>query len=349
MKVLPVAILYQAVPVPVKNGIARPMKPGGYSDGGADIACALKENEIEILTPVDSPEVAEDLDWVFPDTAEGIQTALSKGAKSFWLNTVLYEGHPIEALAGKNIFVVGQSPKTTALYDDKFFTQAFLRSRGLPVPKTERISRHGIRTSLSFPLVIKPIRGRGSEGVRVIHSEKDLAPAAADMFSSGKFGDEVYAEEFLSGEEITITVMPPGDYILDGLGAHFDEYWSLPPVRRFNHIDGVAPYNGTVAVVNNSAALSHEELETPGIQTLSRQCEDAAKWVGAKAPIRVDCRADGSNQYFLFDLNMKPNLTGASRPHRLDQTCLSAIASEAMGWDFSDLILNMLMQCWKLE
>ncbi|MBL8994046.1 MAG: carboxylate--amine ligase, partial [Spirochaetia bacterium] len=76
MKFLPVAILYQAAPVPVKKGIARPMKPGGYSDGGADIACALKENEIEILTPVDSPDEAKDLDWVFPDTVEGIQSAL---------------------------------------------------------------------------------------------------------------------------------------------------------------------------------------------------------------------------------------------------------------------------------
>ncbi|MBL8994556.1 MAG: hypothetical protein JNM63_14520 [Spirochaetia bacterium] len=152
----------------------------------------------------------------------------------------------------------------------------------------------------------------------------------------------------MPGEEITITVMPPGHYVLDGLNTRFDEYWSLPAVRRFNHIDGVAPYNGTVAVVNNSIALSNEELAVDAIQELCRQCEDAAKWVGAKAPIRIDCRAGAEKKYRLFDLNMKPNLTGPSRPHRQDQTCLSAIASEAMGWDFSDLILNMLMQCWKL-
>lgn len=325
------------------------MKPGGYSDGGADIACALVENEIEVLTPVDSPDAAKDLDWVFPDTNGGIQSALSQGAKSFWLNTVLYECHPIEAFAGKNIYVIGQPPKATALYDDKFFTQQFLRGRGLPVPKTEKISKNKLNTDIPFPLAIKPIRGRGSEGVRVIHSPNDFAPAVLAMLDSGKFGEEIYAEEFLPGEEITITVMPPGQYVLDGLNTRFDDYWSLPPVRRFNHIDGVAPYNGAVAVMNNSAALSHEELSAPEIQALCRQCEDAAKWVGAKAPIRIDCRANGTGLYFLFDLNMKPNMTGPSRPHRQDQTCLSAIASQAMGWDFSDLILNMLLQCWRLE
>ena len=32
-----IAILYQAKPPPIKNGIQKPMKPGGYSDSGADI------------------------------------------------------------------------------------------------------------------------------------------------------------------------------------------------------------------------------------------------------------------------------------------------------------------------
>lgn len=34
--------------------------------------------------------------------------------------------------------------------------------------------------------------------------------------------------------------------------------------------------------------------------------------------------------------NFKPNLTGAVRPHRLDQDCLTRIAARALGWTYFD-------------
>lgn len=78
-----IAILYQNSEVPVVDGIRKPMKPGGYRDGGADIGYCLKQNknaDINIITPVENPDVKNDLDWVFPDTKEGIETAIKLGA-----------------------------------------------------------------------------------------------------------------------------------------------------------------------------------------------------------------------------------------------------------------------------
>src|ERR1043165_2935490 len=90
-----VAVLYQAEAPPSKRGIKKPMKPGGYSDSGADIAFALNERSISVKTPSTNPSVDNDYDWIFPDTHQGIKQALSYGANVFWLNTVLFEGHPI--------------------------------------------------------------------------------------------------------------------------------------------------------------------------------------------------------------------------------------------------------------
>jgi len=56
------AIIYQVKPPPIKDGIQKPMKPGGYSDSGADIACELAKNDIEIITPVNNPDIETDLD-----------------------------------------------------------------------------------------------------------------------------------------------------------------------------------------------------------------------------------------------------------------------------------------------
>lgn len=345
-----VAIVYQAKTPPERNRIIKPMKPGGYSDSGADISYSLQQQNINVVTPVDSPKVENDYDWVFPDTTEGIQSAINKGATVIWLNTVLYKGHPIEDFMQKGISVVGQIPENVDLYDDKRLTNNLLKSNNLPIPKSVIITHeniNGYNLDFPFPVVAKPIRGRGSQGVSVVKNTEKLTAVLNEMFNSHSYGETLYVEEFLSGQEITITIMPKGKYIINGNPIIKNDYWSLPPVKRFNHENGIAPYNGTVAVINNSEVLTDNELKQSDIIELCRQCEQAAKLVNAKAPIRIDCRANTDGKYFLFDLNMKPNMTGASRPHRQDQDSLTALAARKIGWTFDDLILNMLNQHWK--
>ncbi|KFC18213.1 hypothetical protein [Epilithonimonas lactis] len=43
-----VAILYQAQEPPAVDGIKKPMKPGGYSDSGTNIAYSLHQQGIEV-------------------------------------------------------------------------------------------------------------------------------------------------------------------------------------------------------------------------------------------------------------------------------------------------------------
>ena len=150
----------------------------------------------------------------------------------------------------------------------------------------------------------------------------------------------------MSGQEITITVMPPGYYHLNNKLQLINKYWCLPALTRFNHKNGIAPYNGVVAVVNNSKVLDDKELNSKKIKKVYQECEKAASLINAKAPIRIDCRANENGEYFLFDLNMKPNMTGASRSHRKNQDSLSALAARKIGWHYKDLLINMIAQKW---
>lgn len=113
-----IAILYQANPAPPRDGVVKPMKKGGYSDSGADLAFALKQKHT-VLTPTITPQENIDLDWVFPDTLEGIKEALDQGADVLWLNTVLHSGHPIKKFVNKGIELVGQDPDMVDRYDRK--------------------------------------------------------------------------------------------------------------------------------------------------------------------------------------------------------------------------------------
>ena len=347
-----VAVLYQATPPPVIDGVRKDPKPGGYSDSGADIAYCLKAHGIGVVTPVSKPRPAEALDWVFPDTAEGISAAVAAGASVLWANTVLFAGHPIEVWLSK-CQVVGQDPVSQQMGDDKFATNEKLRAAGLPVAGSvlvaqkakegavelgalnlDELAKHGVH----LPCVVKPVRGRGSQGVSVVATTDELVRALNQLFSSGAFGDQAIVEQYLDGEELTVTVLAGQE----GAVAQV-----LPPVRRFNHEAGIAPYNGAVAVSRNSAALSTERLEESAVQALSAACATAYGLVQARAPIRIDCRADESGRYLMFDLNMKPNMTGAGRPGREDQDSLSLIAARAIGWEYQDLLKSMLAAAWR--
>lgn len=335
------AVLYQIKEPPERDGLRKPMKKGGYSDSGADIAFTLKKAGINIITPSDDPRETEDLDWVFPDDREGILSAISKGADIFWLNTVLYDGHPIEEFIKKGYYIVGQDPSDVNKYDDKYYTNQMLLNSGLHVVKEQIVDMSTI-VNMNFPIVIKPIIGRGSQGVYVVKNEKEYKEKLKKLIHQKIYGKKLMIEPYLCNKEVTISVFLPGKYVVKGEEITKDDYWCLPVVERFNHIDGISPYNGKVAVTENSKAVANDHK----LDLLCEECANAAKLFKIKSVIRIDCRQDSNGDYYIFDLNMKPNMTGAGRANRQNQDSLTMIASKAIGWEYRDLLLNMLATRW---
>ncbi|MEL6257234.1 MAG: ATP-grasp domain-containing protein [Bacteroidota bacterium] len=342
------AILYQAHKPPIFEGIIKPMKHGGYSDSGADIAFALKD-EIEIITPVGKAEEKSDIDWVFPDTAEGIQQALDKGATHFWLNTLLYEGHPAEPFMEGSNYWIGQVPALVGKHDDKHLTNEFLHEKGLPISRSLIFEKDtlDVKEKPPFPLVIKPIRGRGSKGVKVVENRNQFIRESLKLLESKRFGNKMMVESFLPGQEITIALMPTGKYVIKGEEVVKNEIWNLPPLKRENHLKGIAPYSGIVPVSHNSFALENEELKDLNLKKIIESSKKLGQLLDIRAPIRIDARQNSEGKYFIFDVNFKPNMGGASRKHRKRQDSLVMIAARSMSWTYKDLLLNILRQAWK--
>ncbi|KAE9381450.1 hypothetical protein N431DRAFT_359465 [Stipitochalara longipes BDJ] len=346
-----IAILYQASPPPPINGINKPMKPGGYQDSGADIAHTLSALPyIQILTPRASPSPISPPDWCFPDTESGILFAINQGATHLWANTILFSSHPLQTSALLDPFqdtvqIIGQPPNLVEKFDDKDYVNNLLRKtgrftlpRGWSISKSsspeESLTERLKEMHLPYPVVGKPVRGRGSYGVKVCSSLLALESHVNELFEESP---TVMIEEFLTGEEATITVMPPSE--------NRDEYWALPIVTRFNHVDGVAPWNGVVAVTANSRVVSEEEYKKDArYGEVAKECEGVAKLLGGTAPIRIDIRRfkDGKGGRFaLFDVNMKPNITGPGRPGRDDQDSLMGLAAKGLGWDYERLLVEI--------
>lgn len=166
----------------------------------------------------------------------------------------MFASHPLQTSVpigqhADRLRVVGQSPLCVDRYDNKDWVNTLLRKTGgFTMPRSWDI-RDGSYPSadflkhLPYPVVAKPIRGRGSHGVKVCRTPEELAAHAKGLADEDA---AVMLEEFLQGEEGTVTVMPP---------TADKGYWALPLVSRFNHRDGIAPYNGTVAVTANSRVV----------------------------------------------------------------------------------------------
>ncbi|OCF59368.1 hypothetical protein L486_03872 [Kwoniella mangroviensis CBS 10435] len=336
------ALLHQRAPVPTVNGISKPMKPGGYADGSADTAYVLRSVGETVITPVPSPDPLKDLDWSFPDTVLGIREAVEKGANVLWANTGLHSRHAIveiqEELKEKGVRLLGQSPLSVEKYDDKEWVNRWLaQQKGLEhsFPKSLLYHRGDVGQVDEFPLpaMSKPIRGRGSHGVTKVSTPEQLNKALDVLL---KESDAVLIEEYLAGDEVTITVMPPGNYTKD--------YWALPVVYRFDQIDGVMPWNGTVPVTENSRVITPEEDQADcAYSDAQAKCVSVAQLLEAATAIRIDCRRKTQGGPFtLFDVNLKPNAGGPGRPGRDSQAALTTMSAQAIGWDWPEFAVNIL-------
>ena len=282
-----------------------------------------------MITPVQYPDVAKDSGWCFPDTEDGILSAIDAGATHLWANTLVFSSHPLQTSSvlerhQNKVRVVGQPPNLVEKFDDKEYLNDLLRKKtDLPLPKAWTVSTKQdvasfiAKSDLPFPIVGKPIRGRGSHGVRVCQTPDILHQHIVKLLTESPI---VMLERFLAGEEATITVMPPSQGRID--------YWAMPVVTRFGHADNVAPYSGAVAVTSNSRAITEKEAERDNSYgTAAQQCETVARLISATAPIRVDIRRfanDAHSPFALFDINLKPVSNLSSVISRFEcLTCLT--------------------------
>ena len=269
------------------------------------------QTNVDVITPTVNPDPGKDGGWCFPDNEDGILDAVRKGATHLWANTILFASHPLQTSSRlneyqKDIQVIGQPPLLVEKFDDKEYTNNLLRKTALftmPRGWTVNLSTDPrpflLEQDLPFPIVGKPIRGRGSQGVKVCYSFDELYDHLRALSQDSSI---VMLEEYLSGEEATVTVMPPSE--------EYPNYWAMPIVTRFNHEGGVAPYNGVVAVTANSRVLTPEEVEKDErFEKASKECVEVAKLLHVTAPIRIDIRRfskDPGSDFALFDINMKP-------------------------------------------
>lgn len=220
------------------------------------------------------------------------------------------------ALETSRLPYTGSGVLGSALAMDKMRTKQLCQVIGVPTPAWRRVYSEAdcelAAEALGLPLIIKPTREGSSVGVSKVESLQSLASAYAE---ASEYGD-VMAEQFVSGMEVTAT-------ILDGQALPLVH---MVPGNEF--YDFEAKYCDAGTVYHCPAEL--EEELTRHIQSLALS---AFAGVGCSGWGRVDFIVDHEMQPWLIEVNTAPGMT---------KTSLVPMSAKAAGIEFKELVLQIL-------
>jgi D-alanine-D-alanine ligase len=223
------------------------------------------------------------------------------------------------ALEVLGIPYTGSGVLASALAMDKWRSKLILRQADIPTADFAMVKAvtdiADIGDRLGFPMFIKPSREGSSIGTAKVHNANEMENA---WRAAREFDDDVLAESFIDGPELTAAVL--GDRVL--------------PLIRIESASGFydydAKYVGDSTQYHCPTGLD-SKLESR-IAELARQTFEV---LGCQGWGRIDFMLDKDGQPFVLEANTIPGMTDHS---------LVPMAAKAAGMDFEQLTLSILEQ-----
>ena len=156
------------------------------------IACSARRAGHEVFA-VDS-FCDLDLERCAKETArlsrEGAEEALSDYIEKFQPEAVVL-GPGLEEARVKGVPVLNNPPEKTSQVSDKLWLASWLEKSGFPFIKTQNSAE-----DLSFPILVKPRKGAGGVGCRIVNDSSDL------LWEEG-----LIAQELIQGRAASVSVI----------------------------------------------------------------------------------------------------------------------------------------------
>jgi len=191
--------------------------------------------------------------------------------------------------------------ETSVIAIDKALTKMVLAPRGIRMPKGTMVESESLfeRDPLPRPYVVKPVNEGSSVGVAIVTQDGNYgSPIGRDVEGPWHHFDELLAEPFIRGRELTVAVL--GDEALC--------VTELKPVAGFYDYD--AKYTDGLTVHVCPAEVPAEIAEA-----MMGTALQAHRLLGCKGASRADFRWDdsqGEAGLYLLEVNTQPGMTPLS-------------------------------------
>nr|WP_315467549.1 D-alanine--D-alanine ligase [uncultured Undibacterium sp.] len=226
------------------------------------------------------------------------------------------------ALEQLGIPYTGSGVMASSVAMDKIFTKKIWLYHALTTPKYAVLNANTdlskVANQLGLPLIVKPPHEGSTIGITKVTSA-DALPAAYQL--AAKFDEEVLAEEFIQGRELTVAVLGRG------AGAY-----ALPLIEIVAP-DGNYDYQNKY-FTDDTKYLCPAPIDEALTQEIKTMCEEAYRAVNCEGWARIDVLLRASdNKPFLIEINTSPGMTGHS---------LVPMAAKAAGMSYEDVCIEIL-------
>ncbi|MBR7747292.1 D-alanine--D-alanine ligase [Undibacterium baiyunense] len=226
------------------------------------------------------------------------------------------------ALEQLGIPYTGSGVMASSVAMDKIFTKKIWLYHGLTTPKYAVLNGNTdlaqVVENLGLPLIVKPPHEGSTIGITKVTSA-DALPSAYQLAAT--FDEEVLAEEFIQGRELTVAVLGRG------AGAY-----ALPLIEIVAP-DGNYDYQNKY-FTDDTKYLCPAPIDEALTQEIKTMCEEAYRAVNCEGWARIDVLLRASdNKPFLIEINTSPGMTGHS---------LVPMAAKAAGMSYEDVCVEIL-------
>lgn len=218
----------------------------------------------------------------------------------------------------------GSGVLSSAICMNKVYSKKIFEYHGIQIPKWQILGNID-ELKLNLPLVIKPVTGGSTIATTIVRKRDDLKEAFEVALKesrkcSDNTGENVLAEEYIPGQEITAG-------ILNGKALPLLE---IEPVAEF--YDYKSKYEPGM-----SSHYSPRSMDPALYKEIQNTAENAFKAAGCRGMARVDFRLN-KKDYYILEINTIPGMT---------ETSLLPEAAGLAGIDFNTLIIKILESATK--
>jgi len=226
------------------------------------------------------------------------------------------------ALEQLGIPYTGSGVMASSVAMDKIFTKKIWLYHQLTTPKYAVLNADSdlaqVTQELGLPLIVKPPHEGSTIGITKVTVAEAL-PGAYQL--AAQFDEEVLAEEFIQGRELTVAVLGRG------AGAR------ALPVIEIVAPEGNYDYQNKY-FTDDTKYLCPAPLDETLTVEIQRMCEEAYRAVNCEGWARIDVLLRArDNKPFLIEINTSPGMTGHS---------LVPMAAKAAGMSYEDVCVEIL-------
>ena len=211
----------------------------------------------------------------------------------------------------------GSDALSSAICMDKHISKLLAEEVGIATPRWKRIRKGQsiYKNEFDYPFVVKPNSEGSTIGLTIVHNENDYDSAVEEAF---KYDDEILIEEFISGKEITVSIV--GEDVL--------------PIIEIRPEHGLYDYECKYTK-GMTEYICPAELNEDLTKRIKQTAFEVYKLLKCRHYGRVDLRLDNNNQHWFLELNTLPGMT---------DTSLVPKAAKATGISFEQLIGKIIKQ-----